>query len=200
MADLKSRLAAAGLTERGIAEALGPYRTPKRWHSISSSPTSSRPGEPVRLFVLGDDVPAGHFLSPSPTRGRPAWSSATATLSAASATRTVRRVVVAHDGEERIRESDYVGGVNNATRTLSTLTIREPVARVLDLGTGCGAQALLLSQHATNVVASDVNRRALDIAGSTPVSTASSSTFGEGSWFEPVGDELFDLIVSDLRS
>ena len=39
--------------------------------------------------------------------------------------------------------------------------MREPVGSALDLGTGCGVQALHLAAHARSVVATDVNERAL---------------------------------------
>ena len=71
------------------------------------------------------------------------------------------------------------------------------MARALDLGTGCGAQALLASQHAEEVVATDVNGRAVEIARLNARLTGIELDLREGSWFEPVGDELFDLIVSN---
>ena len=39
--------------------------------------------------------------------------------------------------------------------------MREPVGSALDLGTGCGVQALHLAAHSRSVVATDVNERAL---------------------------------------
>ena len=40
--------------------------------------------------------------------------------------------------------------------TLARAVIRSPVERALDIGTGCGIQALHLSQHAGSVVATDI--------------------------------------------
>ena len=67
------------------------------------------------------------------------------------------------DGQHITVTADHVLGVSPASTSLAQLTIREPVDRALDLGTGCGVQALHLSTHAGTVVATDVNRRALDI-------------------------------------
>src|SRR5690606_3490194 len=46
----------------------------------------------------------------------------------------------------------HVLGVGGASRTLAELVIPEPVERALDLGTGCGIQALLVSRHASRVI------------------------------------------------
>ena len=56
---------------------------------------------------------------------------------------------------------DHVLGISSASTSLAQLTMREPVGRALDLGTGCGVQALHLAGHAQHVVATDVNARAL---------------------------------------
>ncbi|WP_084038732.1 50S ribosomal protein L11 methyltransferase [Demequina sp. NBRC 110053] len=59
---------------------------------------------------------------------------------------------------------DHVLGVGGASTTLASITMRSPRGRVLDLGTGCGIQALHASLHADEVVATDVSRRALGFA------------------------------------
>ena len=57
--------------------------------------------------------------------------------------------------------ADHVLGISSAATSLAQLTVREPVGRALDLGTGCGVQALHLAAHCRRVVATDVNQRAL---------------------------------------
>ena len=52
----------------------------------------------------------------------------------------------------------------SAVVTLADLTIRRPVGTALDVGTGCGIQALLAARHAERVVATDINERALVFA------------------------------------
>ncbi|ABL79917.1 MULTISPECIES: methyltransferase [unclassified Nocardioides] len=93
----------------------------------------------------------------------------------------------------------HVLGISAASTSLAQLTLREPVGRALDLGTGCGVQALHLARHCSEVVATDVNQRALRIARfnldlnavTTPVDVRA------GSFFEPVADDTFDLIVTN---
>ena len=43
--------------------------------------------------------------------------------------------------------ADHVLGISSASSSLAQLTVREPFARALDLGTGCGVQALHLAEH-----------------------------------------------------
>ena len=57
--------------------------------------------------------------------------------------------------------ADHVLGISSASTSLAQLTLRHPVGSALDLGTGCGVQALHLSTHSARVVATDVNQRAL---------------------------------------
>ena len=59
---------------------------------------------------------------------------------------------------------DHVPGVHRPSVTLACLTVRDPVERGLDLGTGNGVEAILMARHARHVVASDVNARAIEFA------------------------------------
>jgi hypothetical protein len=96
---------------------------------------------------------------------------------------------------------DYVLGVGGASTTLAQLTVREHFDRALDIGTGCGVQALHLSRHTDSVVGTDLNLRALDFARlTTELSIPEQRArldFRGGSLFEPVAGETFDLIVSN---
>ncbi|WP_062210274.1 methyltransferase [Streptomyces sp. NBRC 109706] len=94
---------------------------------------------------------------------------------------------------------DVVLGAGGASTTLAQLTVREPIGRALDLGTGSGVQALHLGRHAEQVTATDVNPRALRIAELTlALSDAPAADLRRGSLFEPVAtDEPYDLIVSN---
>ena len=49
------------------------------------------------------------------------------------------------DGSPNRVGADHVLGISPASTSLARLTIREPVGRSLDLGTGCGVQALHLA-------------------------------------------------------
>lgn len=94
--------------------------------------------------------------------------------------------------------ADHVLGVGGASRTLAELVIPAPVERALDLGTGCGIQALLVSRHAQVVVATDISDRALAFAElNAQLNGVRNIEFRPGSMFEPVAGEAFDLIVSN---
>ncbi|MEV7398366.1 methyltransferase [Aeromicrobium sp. NPDC092404] len=101
------------------------------------------------------------------------------------------------DGQQAPMDGAYVLGISEASSSLAQLTIREPVGRALDLGTGCGVQALHLTQHADEVVATDVNPRALAMARLTAELNGLPIDVRDGSLFEPVAGETFDLIATN---
>ncbi|MBC7725256.1 MAG: methyltransferase [Burkholderiaceae bacterium] len=93
---------------------------------------------------------------------------------------------------------DHVLGVGGASSTLASLMIHRQVESVLDLGTGCGIQALHSSRHARRVVATDISARALDIARlNARLNAVTNIEFRLGSLFDPVVGERFDHIVSN---
>jgi len=93
---------------------------------------------------------------------------------------------------------NHVLGVGGASLTLSGLMIGNPVGSVLDLGTGCGIQALHASRHAERVVATDISERALELAAlNAALNGVTNIEFRLGSLYEPVADERFDHIVSN---
>jgi hypothetical protein len=93
--------------------------------------------------------------------------------------------------------AEHVLGVSAASTSLAQLTVREPVDRALDLGTGCGVQSLHLAEHAVQIVATDVNERALAITRLNALLNGVSFDVRRGSLFEPVHGEDFDLIVTN---
>lgn len=105
------------------------------------------------------------------------------------------------DGGPQRVGADHVLGVSPASTSLAQLTVREPVERSLDLGTGCGVQALHLARHSEVVVATDVNRRALWMtrfnAHLNGLEEISRIDVREGSFFEPVAHDRFDLIATN---
>ncbi|WP_424936835.1 MULTISPECIES: DUF7059 domain-containing protein [Bacteria] len=94
--------------------------------------------------------------------------------------------------------ADHVLGVGGASRTLASLVMPSSVDRALDLGTGCGIQALLVARHAGHVVATDLSGRALAYAElNALLAGVRNIEFRHGSMFEPVAGESFGLVVSN---
>ncbi len=162
----------------------------------------------VRLFFLGQTVPEEaarsalapvdpeHLLVSGLLRQTDTGVCATAMLTPAEG------ILVAHDFPPEITgvpmPADHVLGVGRASLTLANMTVRRQGARVLDLGTGSGVQALLASQHAAQVIGTDVSRRALNFAAlNACLNGVANVAWRHGGLYEPVQDEQFDLIVSN---
>ncbi len=170
----------------------------------------------ARLFILGQSCPVADVESAFPETGVSGLE-ALALVSAADG--FVRaslelRPYTFTDGAESIDwwlaadlgelivggalRADHVVGVGGASRTLAGLIIPEPITLALDLGTGCGIQALHLARHAERVIATDISQRALDIAHfNAELNQARGIEFRLGNMFEPVAEERFDRIVSN---
>jgi len=93
--------------------------------------------------------------------------------------------------------ADHVLGIGAASLNLAQLTARTPVARALDVGTGCGIQALHLSRHADAVTATDISARALAMAATTAALSGTSWDLRAGSLLDPVVGERYDLVVAN---
>lgn len=163
----------------------------------------------IRLFLCGVAVEpdaAERALAPLPVA---AWAAAElVTTDRAGVSGLVKLRPLALAGHEWIvpydsnrREdhvADYVIGVGAASLTLAGMTVRAPVGRCLDLGTGSGIQALYASAHAGHVVATDRNQRAVDFAAFTmALNSIDNVEARQGDLFEPVAEERFGLIVSN---
>lgn len=92
---------------------------------------------------------------------------------------------------------DHVLGIGGATLTLLEMTVRERVDSALDVGCGCGIQALYLATHAERVVATDLSSRACALTQFNAALNEAVIDVREGSLFEPVEGETFDLIVTN---
>lgn len=101
------------------------------------------------------------------------------------------------DGPTIQPRHDFVLGASSASTTLAQLIPRDRVESVLDLGTGCGIQALHLTSHADRIVGTDLNPRALQLATVTLGLAQIDAELRLGSLYEPVAGERFDLIVSN---
>jgi methylase of polypeptide subunit release factors len=107
-------------------------------------------------------------------------------------------LLLAFDGFARGAD-DPVGFVAPYTPTaswLAALTPRRRAGRALDVGTGNGIHALLAAAHSEQVIATDVNHRALAF---TTINAALNGIRNVetrlGSLFDPVAGEQFDLIT-----
>ncbi|MDQ1546705.1 MAG: hypothetical protein QOH69_1609 [Actinomycetota bacterium] len=93
---------------------------------------------------------------------------------------------------------DHVLGVGGASLTLAGLQLGRASNLALDLGTGCGIQALHASRFAGRVIATDISQRALDYASfNAELNGIRTIEFRLGSMFEPVERERFDFIVTN---
>ena len=92
---------------------------------------------------------------------------------------------------------DHVLGIGGATLTLLEMTVRERVGSALDVGCGCGIQALYLATHAGRVVATDLSSRACALTQFNAALNEAVIDVRAGSLFEPVEGETFDLIVTN---
>src|SRR5206468_10260833 len=108
----------------------------------------------ARLFVAGvaADDPAAAGVPPSWLRP-----DGTAAVRLQPVVHGGVEVTVPHDAGRAAdgMHPDQVLGVGAASLTLAAATPRANVGRTLDLGAGCGIQALLAEDHSDAVVATD---------------------------------------------
>ena len=214
---LRDRLREVGFTVDAVFGLIGPdahralarnETTPARRATTDGSPLSTL----VRLFQLQLDVPRGQVEQALPGLVEPL---AAERLLAVDGDDVRALVDVRPYGDEthdwwvvadltpgldqRPVEvgPEHVLGISEASSSLAQLTVREPVARALDLGTGCGVQALHLSTHVREVVGTDVNPRALWMAGLTAELNDVGLDVRDGSLYEPVVGERFDLVATN---
>ncbi|HEX5144915.1 MAG TPA: methyltransferase [Mycobacterium sp.] len=216
-ADLRS----ADYTSDGVAALLGEDANaaltrglwwPALRASRAASPDRHRLAVLVRLFLLGSDETRADVESALPSARLEALvadevvelvdeTTVRATLDVRPHSDGTRDLYVVSDQDAAMRPGpvhhDHVLGIGGASISLARAVIRTPVERALDLGTGCGIQALHLDAHCGAVVATDTNPRALALAAATARLNGMSWDLRCGSLFEPVAGERFDLIVSN---
>lgn len=221
---LREALERAGFTYDGVAELLGPLaHTALGRNETVPGLRRTRGGSPletlVRLFLL--QAPVSHEQAEAALPGlvdRLAVEGILAQSVGEVAARLDVRPYAADagpgslvnlwvvsdltpglDGLPQRVGSDHVLGISPASTSLAQLTLRAPMGRSLDLGTGCGVQALHLAAHSDQVVATDVNRRALWVTRFNAAlnGVADKVDVRDGSFFEPVAGERFDLIATN---
>ncbi|MFD7429430.1 methyltransferase [Streptomyces sp. NPDC059818] len=216
---LREALLAAAFTADGLLDLLGApaYAALARSETVPAL-RATRGDAPldtlVRLFLLQRPVPAGRAAAvlPLPECVADGW--LTESDGEVRASVDVRPYSGPDDQDWFIvsdlgcavggaggigsHEEGVVLGIGGASTTLAGITVRRPVASALDIGTGSGIQALHASQHATRVTATDLNPRALGFTRLTlALSGAAPADLREGSLYEPVAGETYDLIVSN---
>ncbi|BCI52165.1 methyltransferase [Mycolicibacterium litorale] len=218
---LGADLRAAGFTTDAVSDLLGAdadaaFARGVWWPALRATDRAPRDREAlavlVRLLLLGADEPRARVDTAFPTSGADALvangvlaTTARGTLRAALDIRPhgdgQRDLVVVSDLDSALRDGavrrDHVLGIGGASVSLARAVVRNPVERALDLGTGCGIQALHLDAHCADIVATDTNERALTLAAATARLNGMSWDLRCGSLFEPVDGERFDLIVSN---
>jgi len=93
---------------------------------------------------------------------------------------------------------DLVIWPNPTSRRLHQFTIQRPSSATLDLGTGCGIQAVSAARYSAQVTATDLNPRAVQFARFNAwLNGAANIECLTGDTFEPVRERKFDLILAN---
>ncbi len=200
----------ADYTERGLWEMFGPVELPGRLgretaHFLYLTREGRALDTLVRLFLLGVAVPrraAAGALGEDLLEACGRWGLLERCGEAvAGLVRLLpyKGLLLATDQAERpeiARRADQVMGITASTAALADFTLRRPVEDALDVGTGCGVQALLAAAHARRVAATDCSRRALEFARwNARLNNRPNICFIQADAFGPLRDRRFDLAV-----
>ncbi|MDN5768317.1 MAG: methyltransferase [Humibacillus sp.] len=220
---LRSDLTRAGFTVDGVGDRLGPlaaaalHREQPVPAILATAAATDACGVLIALFSLGESVGAHEVEAALPSLGV-AGAVELGLVRAASGLVKARCDLrpygddngtggrghdwwVASDlGELQTGTAlrpDHVLGIGGASTTLASWTIRRPVERALDLGTGCGVQALHLAAHALSVLATDISERVRDYAVFNAALNETELDVRVGDMLEPVAGQQFSLVVSN---
>ncbi|WP_038172310.1 N5-glutamine methyltransferase family protein [Tomitella biformata] len=174
----------------------------------------------VRLLLIGDPCPRADVeaaLAPLPVDRALAAGLLAESAGGVEAALDVRPIDMGSgnrwlfsDLDDSMRRRDtipeHVLGVGHASLSLlqATPPRGEPVAAgpdgrltVLDIGTGCGVQAVHARSYADSVTATDISERAILLARAGAAINRLEIEFHAGSWFEPVAGRTFDRVVAN---
>jgi methylase of polypeptide subunit release factors len=215
LAALREALTRADFTSAGIANRLGPEATAAtKRNDFRAALRKTASGDPldtlIRLFIVGQSEPREAVEQALNVTDATAMGLIKQTrITQASDVYTAGLDLEPYGDDAWIVADlpaerqpgplpmDHVLGVGAASETLANAIIRDPVGRALDVGTGCGVQAVRLSQHATHVTATDLSERALRFAATTAGLSNLTWDLRQGDMTKPVEGEKFDLIVSN---
>lgn len=94
-------------------------------------------------------------------------------------------------------ETDHVLGVGHASLSLLRAVPTAEVGTVLDLGTGCGVQAVHAAAYAHQVTGTDLSERALSLARVSCALNLLDVELLAGPWYSPVAGRRFDLLLAN---
>ncbi len=202
----------AGYTDVNVAGLLGALEMPTRRARNLPRLKRSSAGQSelhalVQLFFVGlpvDEAVAARVLQPAPLKR---WVRAGLVRADGGKVRSLVRVVpyseilLTFDPPELIEAGaapDIVTGMTGSSLTLVYFTIRRRFRSILDLGTGCGIQALLAAGHGERILATDSSGRSINFARfNAKLNRRANIEFGVGDSFAPARGRKFDLIVSN---
>lgn len=220
LSELRADLAAADYTVDRVREVLGPlvadalHREQALPADLATRGSSDPVAVLIRLFVLGMPVQAWALAAAMPRTGADGLVALglVAAEPAAEAGLCATCDLRPH-GDERHTwwivsdrtelagagplPTDHVLGAGGASVTLASWTPRPWARRALDLGTGCGVQALHLAEHTAYRIVTDISERALAFTAFTAALNEVDLEPRRGFLLEPVAGEQFDLIVSN---
>jgi hypothetical protein len=202
---LRTGYSAEGIAAIGVQPEMG-VREP----DVAILSRALEPVEPlaslVRLFLFGETLESG-MLRRHIGKSADALVAARLVVPDGTKFRPVvrltpwRGLVLAHDPDPPGDLWDaHVSGPTSAADALLQIVAADGLQGVgaLDLGTGCGLLALALAKSVGCVIATDINPVALHYtalnAGLNGITTIETR---QGSWFEPVADQSFGLIVAN---
>ena len=201
-------LKTAGYTEAAITDALGDDAYSARSREMPvllRRLPKTRLGTVIRAFFLIQPVELADLTRALGERGVASLEPAgVADIDGDEVTMRMRilpvdELFIASDDDPRHEgdfAADFVAAYTAATRLCDALTPRPEVESALDVGTGSGVHALLAARHAKHVIATDVNVRALAFTElNAALNGIRNVEVREGSLFEPVEGETFDLIT-----
>jgi methylase of polypeptide subunit release factors len=211
IADLRQFLVANDYTTAGLSERLGSAEPPTAdgIARILFATRASNPGNAlVRLFMAGVTLEESALRETLPG---PLLDMCLHTgilqeeqdrIAAAIVIVPVEDLLFASDAYRVLgsdRASEFVLPAHTrAARFLRHMTLRAAVDRTLDLGCGCGVQALFAARHSRQVVATDINPAALRYTTfNAQLNNIENVECRLGDLFEPVANEQFDLILSN---
>jgi len=205
---LRDTFVAAGYTRATLDEVSkhGVVELPVLMHLTSSG---SRDHNLIRLFKLGQPVPiegARAALSPIDLTDLIDLGLLRQTgpnvISEAALSPDKDGLYLAHDFDPTFvgqhAETNHVLEAGPSSQTLAALTVHRKGEHMLDLCAGSGIQSLLAAKHCTDVIATDINRRALNFAElNTRLNGIRNITVRHGNLYEPVARDRFELIVAN---